>query len=60
MSEHLKFEEHVAAKEMARQADARALESGWKSAAELKRENESFAFPVGMARVDWAVARSVF
>jgi len=59
MSKRLEVKGHVAAKEMARQEDARALAAGWKAAADLKRENESFAFPRGMARVDWDYARAV-
>jgi len=60
MSEQLEIRDRFAAKENLRQADMRAVEAGVKSAAELKRENESFAFPVSMARVDWDAARGVY
>lgn len=52
--------DRLAAKENLRRADMRAVEVGVKSAAELKRENESFAFPVSMARVDWDAARGAY
>lgn len=42
-----------------RRADEEALRSGHKSVAQLKRENETFAFPPDEARVNWQQARSV-
>jgi hypothetical protein len=41
-----------------RRADE-ALRSGRKSVAQLKRENEAFAFSPSEARVNWQQARSV-
>ncbi|HWT92760.1 MAG TPA: hypothetical protein VN238_07170 [Solirubrobacteraceae bacterium] len=52
-------QERVAEKERLRAADVRALHSGEKSLAQLKRENESFAFPPSRARIDLASARSL-
>jgi hypothetical protein len=47
------------AKEASRRSDARALASGRKSAAELRRENESFAALARSARVNFEALRSL-
>ncbi len=56
---NFRAEERFAEKERARRADDLALRSGTKSAAQLKRENESFAFPKGRARINLKSARSL-
>jgi len=57
-AEHFDPEERFAEKAKARRADDRALAAGGKSVAQLKQDNEAFAFPPGKARVDWESARS--
>jgi len=47
-------------KERSRQADMRAQASGQKTAAEIKRECEAFAFPKGRARINLRSAASLF
>lgn len=56
---HIDPKQRFAEKEAARRADEEALRSGRKSVAQLKRENEAFAFPPSEARVNWQQARSV-
>jgi hypothetical protein len=56
---HLDPKQRSAEKEAARHADEEALRSGRKSVAQLKRENEAFAFSPSEARVNWKQARSV-
>lgn len=56
---HLDPQQRFAEKEASRRADEKALRSGRKSVAQLKRENEAFAFPPSEARVNWQQARSV-
>jgi hypothetical protein len=56
---YFRAEERFAEKERARRADALALSSGEKSGAQLKRENESFAFPKTRARINLKSARSL-
>jgi hypothetical protein len=46
-------------KERARRADEEALQSGQKAEAQLKRENEAFAFPPSRARINLESARSL-
>ena len=46
-------------KEQARRADEEALRSGRKTHAQLKRENEIFAFPPSRARINLDSARSL-
>jgi hypothetical protein len=50
-----RFEE----KERSRRADEEALRSGRKSEAQLKRENEAFAFPRGSVRIRLDRAKSL-
>lgn len=56
---HIDPKQRFAEKEAARRADEEALRSGRKSLAQLKRENEVFAFSPSEARVNWQQARSV-
>lgn len=56
---HLDPKQRLVEKEAARRADTEALRSGRKSVAQLKRENEAFAFSPSEARVNWQQARSV-
>jgi hypothetical protein len=56
---HIDPKQRFAEKEAARRADEEALRSGRKSVAQLKRENETFAFSPNDARVNWRQARSV-
>lgn len=56
---HIDPKQRFAEKEAARRADEEALRSGRKSVAQLKRENEAFAFSPSEARVNWQQARSV-
>lgn len=49
----------IRAKQAARAADERALVSGAKSVAQLKRENEVFASMARSARVDLTASRSL-
>lgn len=51
--------QRIAEKERLRAVDERALRRGEKSLAQMKRENESFAFPPSRARIDLAAARSL-
>jgi hypothetical protein len=55
---HLDPKQRFAEKEAARRADEEALRGGRKSVAQLKRENEAFAFSPSEARVNWKQARS--
>lgn len=56
---YIDSKQRFAEKEAARRADEEALRSGRKSVAQLKRENEAFAFSPSEARVNWQQARSV-
>lgn len=56
---HLDPQKRAAQKQASRVADARALSSGAKSRAQVKRENESFAFSKSQARVNLASARKL-
>lgn len=56
---HLDPQQRFAEKDAARRADEEALRSGRKTVAQLKRENEAFAFSPSEARVNWQQARSV-
>jgi hypothetical protein len=56
--EHFDPQERLAEKAESRRVDDRALAAGAKSVAQLKRDNESFAFPPSKARIDWGSARS--
>ena len=56
---HLDPQQRFAEKEVSRRADEEALRSGRKTVAQLKRENEAFAFSPREARVNWRQARSV-
>jgi len=58
-SESLDPRARAAAKQRSRDADERALASGRKSVAQLKRENEVFAPLAREARVDFTAARSL-
>jgi hypothetical protein len=51
--------ERAREKQASRDADARALASGEKSALELERENEVFARLASRARIDLPAARSL-
>lgn len=52
-------DDRFAAKELARRADERSVESGQKSLGQAKRDNESFAFGKDRARVNLKSARSL-
>lgn len=56
---HTDPKQRFAEKEASRRADEEALRSGRKSVAQLKRENETFAFSPEEARVNWQQADSV-
>lgn len=56
---HIDPKQRFAEKEAVRRADEEALRSGRKSVAQLKRENEAFAFSPSEAQVNWQQARSV-
>ncbi len=58
-TEDLDPQERFAEKERARRADVEALRSGEKTEAQLKRENEFFAFPRERMRVNLDSARSL-
>lgn len=51
------WRESVEAKERARRADEEDLRTGRKTAAQLKRENEFFAFPPDRVRINLDSAR---
>lgn len=57
--DNFRFDERSVEKERVRRADELALLSGKKSAAQLKQENESFAFSKDRARVNLKSARSL-
>lgn len=57
--EHLDSRERAEAKAKSRAADARALRTGRKSRAELKRKNEFLAPLVESARIDLSASRSL-
>jgi hypothetical protein len=62
MSLHLEYVDPrtwVAEKERKRHADARALATGRKSVAQLKRENEAFAFTPQKARLKLSRAKAL-
>ncbi len=52
-------ESRFAAKEQSRRNDELSLRAGEKSPAQMKRDNESFAFPKSRARVNLKSARSL-
>jgi hypothetical protein len=58
--QELDWQQRFAEKERSRRSDEEALASGAKTSAQLKRDNEAFAFPAGRARIDWESARSRF
>jgi hypothetical protein len=57
--EYVAAQELLDEEEQARRADEEALRSGRKTHAQLKRENEIFAFPPGRARINLDSARSL-
>ena len=59
LAKQLRVEERFSAKEAARRQDAAELDAGVKSPSELKRDNESFAFPVSRARVNLKSAQAL-
>jgi hypothetical protein len=58
-AEHLDPQQRFEEKEHARRADEEALQSGRKSHAQLKRENEAFAFPREQVRIRLDRAKSL-
>jgi hypothetical protein len=58
-AKHIDAQEIWDEKERARRADVDALRSGEKTAAQLKRETEAFAFPPRRARINLDSARSL-
>jgi hypothetical protein len=58
-AEDLDPEQRFEEKERSRQADLEALRSGRKSEAQLKRENEAFAFPRESIRMRLDLAKSL-
>jgi hypothetical protein len=59
LTEDLDPEQRFEEKERARRADVEALRSGEKTEAQLKRENEFFAFPRERMRVNLDSAHSL-
>lgn len=57
--ERFDWNERLAEKERARVADERTLRLGLISPEELKKANESFAFPKDRVRIDLGSARSL-
>jgi hypothetical protein len=58
-TEDLDPKQRFAEKEQARRADAEALRSGRKTAAQLQRETNAFAFPPSRARINLDASRSL-
>jgi hypothetical protein len=57
---NLTLSRRLVEKERSRQADVRAQASGQKTAEQIKRESEAFAFPKGRARINLLSAASLF
>jgi hypothetical protein len=58
-AQQFRAEDRLAAKEQGRRNDEQAVRGGVKSPAELKRDNESFAFPKSRAQVNLKSARAL-